>query len=240
MTKKLKTNKILKYAKKIKAINLLGGKCECCGENRIFRLEFHHKNKDEKIFNLRDIGDMRWEDSEQEILKCQLLCRNCHRELHFNENKTNNRFKNNKKIYLEYTNKFKCEKCGYNKCNGSLDFHHRPDSIKNFDIGKCAETLKNVEDIRKDIIEELDKCDILCANCHGEIHSDNIFFEEYKKEIYEKSKNMRKRMKIDGELVRKLYFEDSIKINNISKILNCSKTGVFDIIKKIKNKQKNI
>ena len=42
--------KVLSYAKKYKAIELLGGKCEFCGEDRFFRLSFHHpdENKEDK------------------------------------------------------------------------------------------------------------------------------------------------------------------------------------------------
>ena len=57
-----------------------------------------------------------------------------------------------------------CVKCGYNKSISALDFHHRDPSKKEFGInrgqGRSFETIKH----------ELDKCDLLCANCHREIH----------------------------------------------------------------------
>ena len=56
-----------------------------------------------------------------------------------------------------------CERCGYDKCLTSLHFHHRDVTKKEFGIGTRLvkfETLK----------PELDKCDLLCANCHGEEH----------------------------------------------------------------------
>ena len=59
----------------------------------------------------------------------------------------------------------KCEKCGYNKCNGALEFHHLNPQEKDFSISSTG-TTKSFDRIKK----ELDKCIILCANCHREIH----------------------------------------------------------------------
>lgn len=58
----------------------------------------------------------------------------------------------------------KCKKCGYNRCIRSLQFHHRDPSQKDFTISKhkCLNWI--------DTKKELDKCDLLCANCHGETH----------------------------------------------------------------------
>jgi hypothetical protein len=62
----------------------------------------------------------------------------------------------------------KCQKCGYNKYAGALDFHHRNPKEKDFVICKRLRnnTLNNV------LKRELDKCDLLCANCHREVHFD--------------------------------------------------------------------
>ena len=57
----------------------------------------------------------------------------------------------------------KCETCGYNKSYWALDFHHKDPSQKDFTIAggnKSFETLK----------PELDKCSLLCKNCHAEEH----------------------------------------------------------------------
>lgn len=58
----------------------------------------------------------------------------------------------------------KCEICGYSKCITALHFHHKDPSEKDFSI---AGQTRGWEKIRK----EIDKCMILCANCHSEIHS---------------------------------------------------------------------
>jgi hypothetical protein len=51
MKKKLLSTKILHWSKKIRAIELLGGKCEMCEDNNIFHLCFHHEDSEEKEKN---------------------------------------------------------------------------------------------------------------------------------------------------------------------------------------------
>lgn len=62
----------------------------------------------------------------------------------------------------------KCERCGYDKCVGALHFHHRDPSQKDFEISKrnSIRFTKNKELF----LQEVDKCDLLCANCHAELH----------------------------------------------------------------------
>lgn len=71
------------WAKKLKAIELLGGKCECCAEDRPWVLSFHHKDPNEKEFKINDIKESPWSVIKKEVLKCKLLCQNCHHEIHF-------------------------------------------------------------------------------------------------------------------------------------------------------------
>lgn len=60
----------------------------------------------------------------------------------------------------------KCSKCGYNKCIDALEFHHLDPLQKEFSIGQngYANSWKHIQ-------KELDKCIMVCANCHREIHS---------------------------------------------------------------------
>jgi hypothetical protein len=57
----------------------------------------------------------------------------------------------------------KCSICGYNKCMAALDFHHKNGDDKYMSIGKLL--IRSWDTIQK----ELDKCVLLCANCHREI-----------------------------------------------------------------------
>lgn len=74
------------------------------------------------------------------------------------------RQKNLKREALNYKGG-KCEKCGYVKCNAALEFHHTNPKEKDFSISK----LKNYR-FNEKIKKELDKCVLLCANCHREEH----------------------------------------------------------------------
>lgn len=60
----------------------------------------------------------------------------------------------------------KCEKCGYDKCQAALDFHHKNPTEKDFCISN-----RNISLHWEEIKKELDKCSLLCANCHREEHS---------------------------------------------------------------------
>ncbi len=61
----------------------------------------------------------------------------------------------------------KCERCGYCKCPRALQFHHLDPSEKDFGIS-CKGYTRPWETIRT----ELDKCLLLCANCHAEVHEE--------------------------------------------------------------------
>ena len=77
--------------RKIKLVEMFGGKCKCCSYDRNYAaLSFHHKNPETKSFSLdlRNLSNKKWELLIQESEKCELLCMNCHMELHhFNHNK---------------------------------------------------------------------------------------------------------------------------------------------------------
>lgn len=68
----------------------------------------------------------------------------------------------------------KCCICGYNNYIGSLDFHHINPSEKDFGISESGIT-RSWEDIKK----ELDKCILVCANHHREIHGGLIDIHNY-------------------------------------------------------------
>ena len=59
----------------------------------------------------------------------------------------------------------KCIICGYNKCQRALNFHHIDPSKKEFDLSSRGLT-RSWEKIKN----EIEKCVLVCANCHAEIH----------------------------------------------------------------------
>lgn len=63
----------------------------------------------------------------------------------------------------------KCERCGYDKSLAALQFHHLDPSQKDFELAhiNLNSSIYTMDEIKK----ELDKCILLCANCHAEEHS---------------------------------------------------------------------
>ena len=61
----------------------------------------------------------------------------------------------------------KCERCGYDKCEGALQFHHKDPSKKEFTLSQ----INLSKELNMDMLyKEIDKCELLCANCHAEEH----------------------------------------------------------------------
>ncbi len=87
----------------------------------------------------------------------------------------------------------KCIKCGYNNCVAAMIFHHRDPKTKDFDWSHLR------KQSWKRIIEELDKCDLLCCRCHSEIHYDKSILEEAVQWMAEK-KHTTKGTKVSGEI----------------------------------------
>lgn len=58
-----------------------------------------------------------------------------------------------------------CTVCGYDRYQGSFDFHHLDPKEKDFAIAATKAYAFNDK-----IKSELDKCVLLCANCHREVH----------------------------------------------------------------------
>jgi hypothetical protein len=78
------TTKLRRYRTKLAGIALLGGKCNRCGFNKHHvALEFHHPD-DNKEFAIGNVANKAWSVVKKEILKCELLCANCHRINHSN------------------------------------------------------------------------------------------------------------------------------------------------------------
>lgn len=85
-------------------------------------------------------------------------CKDCHREV------TNLKYKENR----DWVNSLKvcCSRCGYNKNKAALEFHH-PDNNKEYTINSLTRTALSNKD---KIMKEIEKCVVLCANCHREEH----------------------------------------------------------------------
>ena len=77
--------------------------------------------------------------------------------------------KKTKKKLIEYKGG-KCELCGYSKCERALEFHHTNPNEKDFSISGRSLSFDKLKN-------EVDKCMLVCSNCHSEIH-DGLIKEE--------------------------------------------------------------
>jgi len=60
----------------------------------------------------------------------------------------------------------KCVLCGYDEHLEILEFHHIDTKHKKFNIREMARRNRNYKEIQK----EIDKCTLLCPNCHRWYH----------------------------------------------------------------------
>ncbi len=70
-----------------------------------------------------------------------------------------------KSLAIEYKGG-KCQFCGYHKYQGALDLHHIERRQKGFSISDKGHS-RSWERVRA----ELDKCILVCANCHREVEA---------------------------------------------------------------------
>lgn len=80
-----KAQKIRGSSRRLKLIEMRGGKCHICGYNKNqSALVFHHLKNNEKRFgiDIRKCSNCTWEKLVEEANKCELLCHNCHNEIH--------------------------------------------------------------------------------------------------------------------------------------------------------------
>lgn len=160
---------------KLEAIASKGYYCQTCYTKvNPYALAFHHRDPNLKIDRIARLIRENWSHAlSEELDKCDLICFNCHRELHFKESllkkrpqhKLNAILKSRKakEMLVEYMGGG-CSLCHYNKCMAALDFHHQDPSIKTMNIGTYMHRMNELN--TNLVLKELENCHLLCANCH--------------------------------------------------------------------------
>jgi len=102
----------------------------------------------------------------------------CKSKAHYNKH-----FKNSNTSWSQYKRGFSrkiklinmlggcCSKCGYNKNISALHFHHLRDKVFNLDVRKISNSSMDR------LLLEVNKCILLCANCHSEEHNPHCSLE---------------------------------------------------------------
>jgi hypothetical protein len=69
--------------RKLYLVNKLGGKCSKCNySSNLAGLAFHHLGKKEFQLDVRSLSNRKLGPIIRELAKCELLCHNCHSEVH--------------------------------------------------------------------------------------------------------------------------------------------------------------
>jgi hypothetical protein len=83
----------------------------------------------------------------------------------------NRRFAESRRKWLvEYKKKLSCIRCGETH-PATLTFHHKNGSDKSFEIGNAIVLGVSL----KRLMAEIEKCEVLCANCHAKEHLAYLF-----------------------------------------------------------------
>ncbi len=80
--------------------------------------------------------------------------------------RTNKRSSDIRKWWKKYKSTLQCTECGENH-PACIEFHHKDSADKDMDLSTGV-TKRHWG--RKRIMKEIEKCDILCSNCHAKVH----------------------------------------------------------------------
>jgi len=177
-------NKVLNYQKKRRderrdiVHNFKHGKKCKCGFDYWQILEFHHKNKSDKIDKIANIMNRGTIKAlREEMDKCILICPNCHRKFHSEEIVIKENVcqitkyrREHKKWFNNIKSKVGCKYCG-ERDPSILDCHHI-DETKEHNLHKMVHERMS----KNKILDELSKCVVLCANCHRKEHNNENEF----------------------------------------------------------------
>ena len=85
----------LSIKKRVKALLLLGGKCNLCGfDSYRSALHIHHKDPNKKNKNFKHFRGWNWDKILKEIKDCEVMCANCHAAYHNGEISNNRDWRN--------------------------------------------------------------------------------------------------------------------------------------------------
>ena len=85
-----KKSRLYRQANRDRIVEYYGGKLTCthCGlQDPIFSVyDFHHLDRSTKTERIGQLINIGWKRIEAELNKCIVLCANCHRKVHYEEN----------------------------------------------------------------------------------------------------------------------------------------------------------
>ena len=98
---------------------------------------------------------------------CSRGCKNTHNNLNFQTYEAQQKRGRTRKLKLIKLKGGRCARCGYGKNHAALVFHHIEPENKSFPLELRSLSNRKWETI----LDEVDKCLLLCSNCHAEVHN---------------------------------------------------------------------
>ena len=224
--------------KKKQCIEYKGNKCQICkNKYNTYQYDFHHLNPTEKKFEIKN-----------ELDKCLLVCSSCHLKIHGGDCNINPKYQIKKYMKCKKHNQNRCIECHYSdnrsrenfrlttkliefsggkcsRCNENsfscLSFHHIDATIKLFSISKgIAKRFPTYL-----IMTEIEKCSLLCENCHREEHHGKEVKINLKKiKLQNKQKEYIHNNFFGGKLIVKNSYNKNVNKKIYKKCIICSNT----------------
>jgi predicted HTH domain antitoxin len=138
-----------------------------------------------------------------------------------------------KLMALYFKGRLSCQRCGENRV-AALQFHHRDPSQKE----KSPTRMFRQGCSYKEIMLELNKCDVLCANCHSCEHT---FWSEEEIEImldkiqrgYRKTNKFTQKLQNrDFGTIKTLYEKENLSTSQIGQLFNVRPESISDFLRK--------
>lgn len=105
-------------------------------------------------------------------------CKDCHKtyiRVRFGHPSTNSPAKCRRSLLITEA-KMNCVMCGYDRSKKALEFHHIIPETKEFAISNALNRPGKYTD--EMVKKEIEKCVVLCSNCHRELHDGLISLSE--------------------------------------------------------------
>lgn len=155
-------NKRARYERyaKIQALKEANPCMDCGRKFPYFAMDFDHRDPANKVANVSTLVKLYGPRLLEEVAKCDLVCACCHRlRTYKGENSyRTHRFAHHRAVLDELKSTVPCLDCGGSFKPCQMDFDHLGDKTANVArlVGAPSEVL----------LDELDKCHLVCANCH--------------------------------------------------------------------------
>jgi hypothetical protein len=135
--------------------------CADCGQyKRASACDFDHLPGSTKRYGVSQMMGMSWATITDEIAKCELVCRNCHRErTHQRRNPRTERLRAAERLNRELKQSSPCMDCGEMYPFYVMDWDHRNPSEKTHGVARIRAVAT--------LLAEIAKCDLVCACCHA-------------------------------------------------------------------------